>query len=275
MTGELPHRCLLEILLSANRAAGRRDQNCAEEIEPQCVRAIRQRLLRIIVHLDEDSGDTHRSRGAGQRLDELRLPPDALPAAPGSWTLCVASKTTGQPESRMILQAAHVHHQVVVAERRAALGQHDLRVAGGRHLFGGVVDIVRGDELPLLDVDDSAGAPGGEQQVGLAAEKGGDLQDVGDLGGRLGLRRLVNIGQDREACSLRTPARMRSPSLKPGPAVGASAGAVGFVERRFEDERADDLANRLRHAVDVLFAFDDARAGDQNQRRRIREQSRR
>ena len=31
-----------------------------------------------------------------------RSPPLALPAAPGIWTLCVASKTTGQPNSRMI-----------------------------------------------------------------------------------------------------------------------------------------------------------------------------
>ena len=54
---------------------------------------------------------------------------------------------------------------------------------------------MRGDELPLLDVHDPAGASGGEQQVGLPAEEGGDLEDVGDLGRGLGLRGLVDIGQ--------------------------------------------------------------------------------
>ena len=50
------------------------------------------------------------------------------------------------------------------------------------------------------------------------------------------------------------------------PAIGAAAGAVGLVEGGLEDELAHGLADAARHAVDVLFAFDDARPGDQHQR---------
>ena len=64
------------------------------------------------------------------------------------------------------------------------------------------MDVVRRHELALLDVDDAAGAAGGQQQVGLAAEERRDLQDVGHLGGRLGLRRLVDVGEDGKAFGL-------------------------------------------------------------------------
>ena len=62
-----------------------------------------------------------------------------------------------------------------------------------------------------------------------------------------------------------TPARMRKPSFKPGTAVRAGAGAIGLVEARLEDELAHRGADAVRHAVDVLFAFDDAGPGDQDQ----------
>ena len=75
---------------------------------------------------------------------------------------------------------------------------------------------MRRDELAFLDVDDAPGAAGFEQQVGLAAQKRGDLQDIDDFGRGAGLRRLVDIGQDRETLALQS-ARMRSPSSRPGP----------------------------------------------------------
>ena len=74
------------------------------------------------------------------------------------------------------------------------------------------------EELPLLDVDDPAGARRGDEQIGLPREERGNLQHVGDLGGRRGVRRLVDVGQDRHA--RRAPARgarTRRPSSRPGP----------------------------------------------------------
>ena len=92
-----------------------------------------------------------------------------------------------------------------------------LSIAGGGDLLRGVADVVRRHELALLDVDDAAGAAGRDQQIGLAAKKRRDLQDVRDLGCRLRLRGLVDIGEDRDSRAAFTPARMRRPSLSPGP----------------------------------------------------------
>ena len=56
-----------------------------------------------LVHFDE-----HRVRTPGhgrarqKRSMNCGWPPDTVPAAPGSWTLCVASNTTGQPKPRMM-----------------------------------------------------------------------------------------------------------------------------------------------------------------------------
>ena len=47
-----------------------------------------------------------------------------------------------------------------------------------RDLLDGVAHVPGGDELALLDVDGAAGFAGGDEQVGLAAEEGGDLEDV-------------------------------------------------------------------------------------------------
>ena len=82
-------------------------------------------------------------------------------------------------------------------------------------------------------------ARGGDEQVGLAAQERRDLQHVGDLGGRGGLRRLVDVGQDRHADS-RALTRAEDPqALVAGPGRGTSdRRPVRLVVRRLEDERA-------------------------------------
>jgi hypothetical protein len=60
----------------------------------------------------------------------------------------------------------------------AALRQQDLIVAGRCHFIRGVPDIVRRDELALLDIHHPARAARFEQQIRLAAQKRRDLQDV-------------------------------------------------------------------------------------------------
>ena len=162
------------------------------------------------------------------------------------------------------LQAAHVHHQVVVAEAGPALREHHAAVARGCHLLRRAVDIVRRHELPLLDVYDAARPSGGRQQVRLAAEECGNLQNIGHLRRGLGLPRLVNIGQNGEAFRLH-PREDAQPFLQARTAIRAAAGPVGLIETRLEDELAHRLADAAGHAVNVLLAFDHAGPGDQNQ----------
>src|SRR5438045_9414942 len=71
-----------------------------------------------------------------------------------------------------------VHHQRVVAEAGAALSEKHALVAGGADLFYRVRHVPGSDELPLLDVDGTAGLAGCYQQIGLAAKERGNLEHV-------------------------------------------------------------------------------------------------
>ncbi len=95
-------------------------------------------------------------------------------------------------------QRAHIDDEVVVAEAGSALGEGDALVAALVEFGDGVAHVLRGDELAFLDVDGASGAGGGDEQVGLAAEEGGDLQDVDDFSGGGGLGGVVDIGEDGE-----------------------------------------------------------------------------
>lgn len=60
-----------------------------------------------------------------------------------------------------------------------------------------------GDELAFFDIDravvDLGGLGGGDEEIGLAAEEGGDLEDVDSLGGYAAVLGGVDVGEDGEA----------------------------------------------------------------------------
>ena len=84
-------------------------------------------------------------------------------------------------------QAPHIHHQIVVAEARAAFRHKNALVTSAASLFDGVAHVPGRKELALLDVHDGAGAAHREQQIRLARKKGGNLENVANLGRRLHL----------------------------------------------------------------------------------------
>ncbi len=142
---------------------------------------------------------------------------------------------------------------------------------GAGHFFRGVGDVPRRKKLALLDVDHAAGAPGGDEQVGLARKKRRNLEDVADLGGRSDVRDLVNVGQDRQAGAL-LDVRQDAKALRQArAAVGRHRRAVGLVVGRLEDQRHAELGRsggkELGHHGRVRLAFDHARSRDQDQRR--------
>jgi len=69
-------------------------------------------------------------------------------------------------------------------------------VAGGADFFDDMDHVLGSEELAFFDIDGAAGATGGNEEVCLAAEEGGDLEDVGDFGGGAGLGGFVDIGED-------------------------------------------------------------------------------
>lgn len=166
-------------------------------------------------------------------------------------------------------QRAEIDDEIVVAEAGAALSQGDALVAGGADFFDGVRHVRGRDELAFLDVDGSAGFSGGDEQVGLAAEKGRDLKDVYGFGGDFALGGLVHIGQHGEAGFAGEAGKNACALKEAGAAKAFDAGAVGFVVACFEDVRdaevGGDALDGVGHGAHVRLALDDAGAGDQEE----------
>ena len=163
-------------------------------------------------------------------------------------------------------QAAHVGDQRVVAEGRAAFGQQDVAVPGAFDLIDDVLHLPRGEELPLLHVHRLSGLPGGEQQVGLAAEEGGDLQHVDHVTDLCALRFIMHIRQHRHVIGTRHGSQDLQPLFDAQTALAREGGAVGLVIAALEDElRAGGvtcLFQHPRHHLRVVFALQLAGASD-------------
>ena len=118
----------------------------------------------------------------------------------------------------MMRNRAHVGHEIVVAERRAALGEQDFFRARAPGLVHHLAHFRRRQELALFDVHNLAGDGGGFNQIRLAAEERGDLQDVHDLARDGGLRFGVNVRQHRHAEFRADFAQNFQPRSRPGAA---------------------------------------------------------
>src|SRR5579883_2470522 len=89
--------------------------------ERQRVRAVRERLARIVVRLQENAVHSRRHRCPRQRLNKLRLSPRSvsLPSRQLHRMRRVENHRIAQPlEDR---NASHVHHKIVIPEGRPAL----------------------------------------------------------------------------------------------------------------------------------------------------------
>ena len=134
-------------------------------------------------------------------------------------------------------ERAHVRHQVVVAEREAALAHQDLAVAGGARLVDDVLHLPGTQELALLDVDGLALRAGRDDEVRLSAQKRRRLQHVDHLRHLRERRVLVNVGQHGNADLLAHLRKRLQALLEPGSAKALARGAIGLVEGGLENER--------------------------------------
>ena len=131
----------------------------------------------------EHARDTSCNRRAREHRNELALATAtrSLSARQLNRVRCVehdgATRRTHDGER------AHVRHQVVVAEGRAALAYENVVATARLARLGNDVHHVFGsEELTLLDVDGLSRRGDGADEVRLAAEKRRRLQDVDDGG---------------------------------------------------------------------------------------------
>ena len=173
------------------------------------------------------------------------------------------------PDPRQLRQGAHVGDERVVAEGDAALAGQDVGVAGLGDLGDDVLHVPGSEKLSLLHVDRLAGRRSRQQQVGLAAEEGGDLQHVHRLRRLRALFGVVHVGQRGQAGDLADLGEHRQRGLQPQAACGAGGGAVRLVERGLIDQGdvqpLGDLPKRVGGLQRVGAALHLAGAGDHRQ----------
>ena len=207
--------------------------------------------------------------GPGQQGDKLPLAAGAGALAAGQLHAVGDVQDHRAAQAPHDGQAAEIHHQVVVAEHGAPLGEEDPAIAGGADLVHHRLHVPGGQELAFFDIDHLAGPGRGHQQVGLAAEKGRDLQDVQDLGGGRHVGDLVDVGEDRQAHLGLDPGQDLQALAQPRPAVRGEGGAVGLVKGGLEDQRQVQLPGIVLQGPGDLQGgrggLDDAGPGDEDQ----------
>jgi len=252
-------------------------EHILELIKGEGVGTVGERGGGVVVDLEKDAVDTSGDGGAGEHGNELGL------ASADGGTVCgrggggclhgVGGVEDDGREAAQDGQGAHVHDEIVVAEAGAAFGEDDARVAGGGELLDGVAHVGGCDELSLLDVDGTVGARGGVgrggEEVGLAAEECGDLQDVHGVGYGGAVLRGVDVGEDGEFVGGTDGGEDAEAFGDAGAAEAGERGAVGLVVAGLEDEGdgevGGDALEGIGHEAYVGLGFDDAGAGDEEE----------
>src|SRR3989442_7575779 len=240
-----------------------------QPVQPVGVGAVGEGAGRILVDLHEEAVHAGGHARRRQRVDEMPIAPGAVAETP--WPLHAVRDVEHDREAEGAQggERAHVHDQVVVAEGEAPLGHHHLAVARGRGLVERALHVPRGHELALLDVDDAPRTRRLDDEIGLPAEEGGDLEDVGHLRRLLHLRHLVHVGEDRDAVPRTHAGEDLEALVDPGAAVRAQAGPVRLVvaglEHEGDPQRGRDLLEAPGELRGMARVLDHARAGDQEE----------
>ena len=151
---------------------------------------------------------------------------------------------------------AEIHHQIVVAEATAPFGEPSLSRAAIEGFLHRIAHVAAREELGFLDVDRLSRLGRCEQQVGLAAEEGRNLDNIAYLPHRLCLPTLMNVGGDTQSILVLHVAQHLQSLVDARATERMDGGTVGFVERSLEDDvnaqTAIDFHQLLCHAVKKL-----------------------
>src|SRR6218665_2893894 len=123
----------------------------------------------------------------------------------------------------------------MVAKRASALREKDIFIPRASNFFCRKLHVLGRHKLSLFYFNRFLGFVGGQQQVSLATEKGGDLQDVGHLGHARALRRFVNVRNNRHLEGCFYFFQNLQPCFKRQSAIGRGGSSVGFVVGSLEN----------------------------------------
>ena len=150
------------------------------------------------MHFHEEAVRARRRRRARQRPRELRRATGLLPFTARLLHRMRDVVDHRRAEAAHDRERAHVDDEVLIAERRAALGDENALVAYFAPFVQDVLRLLGREELSLLHRDRFARARRGRDDVGLPAEERRNLQDVEHCCRQLGLLPLVDVGEHRQ-----------------------------------------------------------------------------
>ena len=206
-----------------------------EKLELEGVCAVGFGVVRIVVNLDEETVDSCCDRSAREQRNVLGLAAADAVRSRGLLDGVGGIKDDGR-EPTHDREGAEVDDQVVIAERGTALGEEDALIARGADFLEAVAHVPGGDELAFLDVDRAPGFAGCDEEIGLAAEERGNLENVGGFCDGFAVGRLVDVGEDGKAGIFGDFAEDARALFEAGAAEAFDTGAIGLVVAGFEDE---------------------------------------
>ena len=206
----------------------------------------------------------------GERLDERSIPPGGVPQARRLLDGMGGIKNHRHAEASHHREAGEVVDQTPVAEERAPLAEHDVLATACEQFRDGMLHVAGGDELPLLHIHRLPRGSCGEEEIGLTAEERRNLDQVTDCTDRSPLIGEMHVGGHREPRGGPHLVEDREPFVETGAAERPGAGAVGLVERRFEDaadrQACGDRGEGLRDLEAQALALHDAWPRDHQER---------
>src|SRR6266550_86629 len=238
-------------------------------VERHHVGPVGRRPVGIGVRLEEEPVRARGGGGVQERRDELAQPAARAPLSPARLLHRVGGVVHHRDAARgpQAGEVPHIHHQVAVAEERAALGDRQLRRPASAQLLHRALHRVGRQPLPLLHVDGPPGPAGGEEQIGLAAQERRDLQHVGHLSRGRHLAHLVDVGEDGKAGLRANGGERRESALQTRTARALQARAVRLVVGGFVDDvyakLGAELGERFTDPQVQVVRFDDAGPRDQ------------
>jgi len=156
---------------------------------------VAQGAVRVWMRLDEQAVRARRHRASRQHRSELPLAARTITPRARQLHGMRRVKNDREAESPQDGNGTHVRHQIVITEGCAAFGQEEFTPACAGGFPDDLPHFLRRQELALFQIDDFARSHGGGDQIRLAAEEGGDLQDVHHGGGALHLFFRVDVRQ--------------------------------------------------------------------------------
>ena len=245
-----------------------RFQQRLEELQVEGVGTVGLGIGRVIVDFDEEAVDARGDSGAREQRNVLGLAAADAVGRRGLLHGVGGVKDDGRKPPHDG-QRTEIDNQVVIAEGCAALGKEDSLVARGVDFLNAMAHIPWSDELAFLDVVRAAGFTGGHQQVGLAAQKSGNLEDIDSLGCDFAVGRLVDISENGQAGIFGNAAKDARAFIEAGTAKALDAGAIRFVVAGFEDEWNAKIGGNALHSfgnrTGVVLRLDDAGTGNEEE----------